>query len=114
MSQVKHIRHLLQTTTKGNLLIQEYIQKVKEDSDVLSTSTNEIFNSKLILYVISGLGFEFDAIVINLTYLVSRGGSLSLEKVQFELQAFENQFPKQNTLFIANIFKVLVQHNMQH
>lgn len=70
-ARVLHLRNLLQTTRKENLSINDYILKMKEFAGSLTASGVNISDEELLLYVLDGLGPEYDAVVANLT---SRSG----------------------------------------
>uniref|UniRef100_A0A803PB16 Reverse transcriptase Ty1/copia-type domain-containing protein n=1 Tax=Cannabis sativa TaxID=3483 RepID=A0A803PB16_CANSA len=75
----------LQNTKKGSLSIDEYLLKMKNLVDGLRAAGNPITYDQLILYVLTSLGPEYEAMVVNLT---SRE-NLTLQEVQFLLQNHE-------------------------
>ena len=72
---------MLQTTKKGATSIEEFILKMKTNANALITTSHQIFYDELILYILGGLGLEFDSVVVNVT---SRD-SITLQEVQFML-----------------------------
>ena len=62
-----HLKSLLQSTQKGNLSVSEFVKKMKNIAENLSTSGQVITDEELLQYVLDGLRPEFDAVVVNLT-----------------------------------------------
>ncbi|XP_031285225.1 uncharacterized protein LOC116143919 [Pistacia vera] len=62
-----HLKNLLQTTSKGNLSIADYVKKMKEIAESLSASGLVVSSEDLLQYVLDGLGPEFDAVVLTCT-----------------------------------------------
>lgn len=60
--------------------------KMCEIDDTLSTIGQQITNDDLLLYILEGLGVEYDVVVVNLT---SREDIVSLQKAQFLIQNHE-------------------------
>lgn len=72
------LRFSLQSQKKGNLSIEEFILKMKGIADNLSYSESAINDDDLVLYILGGLGSEYESVVVNLT---SRSDDLSLSEV---------------------------------
>ena len=70
---------MLQTTKKGATSIEEFILKMKTNANALITTGHQIFDDELILYILGGLGLEFDSVVVNVT----SHDSITLQEVQF-------------------------------
>uniref|UniRef100_A0A803QRN3 Retrovirus-related Pol polyprotein from transposon TNT 1-94-like beta-barrel domain-containing protein n=1 Tax=Cannabis sativa TaxID=3483 RepID=A0A803QRN3_CANSA len=66
------------STKKGSMTIDEYFLKMKQFRDELAIAGQPISDEDLILYILGGLGSEYEAIIVNLT---SRSDSLSLREV---------------------------------
>ncbi|XP_031247791.1 uncharacterized protein LOC116105523 [Pistacia vera] len=62
-----HLRNLLQTTKKDSCSISEYVLKMKEIGDELNASGVSMSDEELLLYILDGLGPEYDVVVANLT-----------------------------------------------
>uniref|UniRef100_A0A803QQC0 Retrotransposon Copia-like N-terminal domain-containing protein n=1 Tax=Cannabis sativa TaxID=3483 RepID=A0A803QQC0_CANSA len=54
-------------TKKGSLVIHEYLLKMKNFADGLRAAGNQITEEQLILYVLAGLGTNYEDVVVNLT-----------------------------------------------
>ena len=61
------LRLLLQTTKKGATSIKEFILKMKTNTNELIIVGHQISDNELILYILGGLGPEFDSVVVNVT-----------------------------------------------
>lgn len=72
---------LLQTTKKGSSLINEYMLKMQALAHALMTTGQYVDDDELIIYILGGLGSDYESIVVNLT---SRE-FVFLSKVQFIL-----------------------------
>lgn len=57
---------LLQSTKKGSDSIDEYILKMKDFVDSLAAAGEPISEERLCLYIMGGLGLEFEATIVNL------------------------------------------------
>ena len=77
---------MLQSLKKGVLSINDYVLKMRNIIDMLSTSGKLIPDEDLILYILGGLGPEFETIVVNITF---RSEAISLQKVHYLLQSHE-------------------------
>ena len=53
----------LQTIKKGALLICEYLQKIKVFTDHLTTTGHIVPDEEIMLYILGGLGPDYDALV---------------------------------------------------
>jgi histone deacetylase 1/2 len=73
---------------KGNLTIDEYILKMKGYADNLLAAGQSLSDEEFILYILGGLGNEYESVVVNLT---SRKDGLNLQEVQFMLENQENR-----------------------
>ena len=73
--RVLQIRFQLQYLKKLATPIEEYIFKIRSLTDLLNSVGHFIADDKLILYILGGLGQEYEFVVVNLT---SRHDFLSL------------------------------------
>ncbi|KAM6585304.1 hypothetical protein CsatB_012306 [Cannabis sativa] len=80
-----HLMSMLQNTKKGSMTIDEYMLKMKGFVDSLRAAGNPVSEDQLILYILAGVGSEYESVVVNLT---SRD-HLSLQEVQYMLQNHE-------------------------
>ncbi|XP_031282060.1 uncharacterized protein LOC116140586 [Pistacia vera] len=85
-ARILHLRNLLQTTRKEKLSINDYARKIKEVAGSLTASGVVVNDEELLMYILDGLGTEYDAVVANLT---SRSGDVSLQEAQFLLHKHE-------------------------
>ena len=83
--RILQLQLMLQTTKKGSTSIEEFILKMKTNSNALIAAGQQISDDELILYIPGGLGPKFDSVVVNVT---SRD-SITLQEVQFMLQTHE-------------------------
>ncbi|XP_031270010.1 uncharacterized protein LOC116128426 [Pistacia vera] len=90
-----HLRNLLQSTKKESMSVNEYILKMKELRDELVASGVQIGDEELLLYILDGLGPEFDAMVAN---LVANSSTATLQEAQILLHKHEMRTEKQNSI----------------
>ncbi|KAL3652810.1 hypothetical protein CASFOL_002491 [Castilleja foliolosa] len=76
----------LQTTKKGNLSMREYLAKVKMCCDLLATTGNPVSQSDQLMHILSGLGSEYDPVMVTVTAGIN---SFGLNDVQALLLSFE-------------------------
>lgn len=55
-------------------------------------------NEELLMYILDGLGLEYDTVVANLTF---RSGDVSLQEAQFLLHKHEMRLEKQHSAYIG-------------
>ena len=82
-ARILQLRLKLQTLKKESLSVDEYILKMREVADMLISAGQMVSDDELIIYILGGLGSEYESVIVNLT---SRSDSVSLEEVQFMLQ----------------------------
>lgn len=85
-ARLLHSRNLLQTTKKGASFIEEYLLTMIQHDDSLIAAGHPITDEELALYILGGLGSEYEYVVVNLT---SRADALTLQEVHFMLQTHE-------------------------
>uniref|UniRef100_A0A803QHZ4 Retrotransposon Copia-like N-terminal domain-containing protein n=1 Tax=Cannabis sativa TaxID=3483 RepID=A0A803QHZ4_CANSA len=85
-ARLLQIRGLLQSTKKGSSTVDDYILKMKGYTDHLAAAGQAINDEDLALYILGGLGSEYESIVVNLT---SRSEPLTREELQFMLHDHE-------------------------
>lgn len=70
-SSILQLHLLLQTTKKDSTPIDEYILKMKALFDALMAADQNITDKELILYILRGLGAEYESIIVNLISMES-------------------------------------------
>lgn len=88
------LRFQLQSLKKGNLSIHDYMLKMRSLAKNMSAAGQLISDDELILYILGGLGHEYDSVVVNLT---SRHDQVTLPEVQFMLQSQEMRLEQFNS-----------------
>ena len=91
-ARLLQLRFMLQCTNKGSLSIEEYILKMQGIDNNLSAAGQAISDEVLILYILGGIGSEYESVVVNLT---SRSEPLTLQDVQFMLQTHDMRIEQQ-------------------
>ena len=85
---------------KGSMSVYDYILKMRNIADTLASTGQLISGDELLLYILGGLGSEYDPIVINLT---SKQDSVSLQEAQFLLQSHEMRLEQLQVSMIVNL-----------
>ena len=98
---------MLQSLKKCALSIKDYVLKMRNIADMLSASGKPIPDEDLILYILGGLGLEFETIVVNIT---SRSEAISLQEVHYLLQSHEICLEQLSTAFVIDVHQ---QHILQ-
>ncbi|KAL5804238.1 hypothetical protein ACOSQ3_031038 [Xanthoceras sorbifolium] len=93
MAKVLQLKHQLQNTKKGSLSISEYFLKIKTLGDELRAAGQTITEFDLVLSLMSGLGHEYDLVVILAS---SQHQSMSLEDAQYMLMVHEQRLEQLN------------------
>lgn len=62
-----NLRFQLQTLKKGSSSVDEYFLQMRSIADGLLAAGHSLSDDDLVLYVLGGLGAEFDAVVVSLT-----------------------------------------------
>ena len=66
-ARLRHLRFFLQTTKKGSLTIEDDILKMKSLAHELMIAGQVIPDDEIVLYILGGLGSEYESVVVNLT-----------------------------------------------
>ena len=66
-ARLLHLRFFLQTTKKGSLTIEDDILKMKSLAHELMSVGQVIPDDEIVLYILGGLGPEYELVVVNLT-----------------------------------------------
>ena len=80
-ARLLHVRFLLQATKKGIMSIEDYLLKMKSVAHELMSASQLIPNDELVLYILGGLGPEYESVTVNLTFK----DSLTLSEAQYML-----------------------------
>ena len=91
-ARLLQIQGLLQSTKKGSDSVDDYILKMKGFANSLSAAGEQISEESLCLYILGGLGPEFEATVVTLT---NRSEPLNVQDVQFSLHNQEMRLQQQ-------------------
>uniref|UniRef100_A0A803NJG7 Uncharacterized protein n=1 Tax=Cannabis sativa TaxID=3483 RepID=A0A803NJG7_CANSA len=74
--------------------------KMKSYADALAAADQHISDDDLALYILGGLGQEYEAIIVNLT---CRETPPSLQEIQFMLHSHELRINQHTTEALANV-----------
>ena len=80
------LHFMLQSLKKCALSINDYVLKMRNIADMLFASGKPVPDEDLILYILGGLGPEFETIVVNIT---SKFEAISLQEVHYLVQSHE-------------------------
>lgn len=83
-ARVLQLKQQLQTTNKGDLSVDDYFMKMRSHADISAVVGYPMSNDDLVLQILNGFGFAYDAVVVNFT---NQPETLNLQEVQFSLQA---------------------------
>ena len=64
-ARILHLRFLLQSTKKGSMTVENYFLKTKSLAHELMLVGQPISDDELILYILSGIGTEYESVVVN-------------------------------------------------
>ncbi|XP_075521494.1 uncharacterized protein LOC142554709 [Primulina tabacum] len=78
----------LQTLKKGSLSMKDYLGKMKNYVDSLSVCGHPISDDDQVLYILGGVGMEYDSVVVH---VASRGESISPSEVGALLLSHEGR-----------------------
>eukprot|EP00261_Vitis_vinifera_P036785 XP_019078028.1 PREDICTED: dr1-associated corepressor homolog [Vitis vinifera] len=99
---IMQLRFQLQTTKKGGLSMMEYLLKIKSIVANLLAIGENITEQDRILYLLAGLGAEYNSFVITVT---SGHEPLSLEEIHSMLLTHENRLEQQHTIEETNLLQ---------
>ncbi|KAB5514017.1 hypothetical protein DKX38_027923 [Salix brachista] len=74
--------------------IHDYMLKMKSLAETIVCAGQQISDDELILYILEGLGHDYDSVVVNLT---SRHDQVTLQEVQYMLQSQEMRLEQLNS-----------------
>ena len=78
---------------KGSTPVDEYILKMRCLADALIAAGQSFTDDELVLYILGGLGPEYESVVVNL----AARDSVTLTELQFSLQIHEMWLAQQNS-----------------
>ncbi|KAK6164426.1 hypothetical protein DH2020_001290 [Rehmannia glutinosa] len=87
-AKVMQYRLQLQTMRKGNQCMRDFLNKVKSCCDLLAAAGHKIEEPEQIMYILSGLGSEYNSVLVTLT---SRLAHFTLSDAHSMLLSFENR-----------------------
>lgn len=94
-ARVMHYKLKLQTFKKRDLNMKDYVIKMKGFMNLLAASGHPIFDEDQILYVLGGVGIEYDFVVVHIT---SKPESLTFSEVGALLMSHEGQLESHNLI----------------
>ena len=109
-ARLLHLRFLLQTTKKGSLTIEDYILKMKSLAHEFMSVGQVIPDYEIVLYILGGLGPEYESVVVNLT----SKDSLTLPEAQFMLQAHELRLENFHNALALDLTAATTQISLNH
>ncbi|KZV28357.1 hypothetical protein F511_11183 [Dorcoceras hygrometricum] len=84
----------IQTLKKGSLSMKDYLGKMKHYMDVLAACGHPLSDDDQVLYILAGVGLEYDSVVVHVT---SKIESLSISEVGALLLAHEARIESYNS-----------------
>ena len=94
------LRFMLQSLKKCALNTNDYVLKMRNIADMLSISGKLVSDEDLILYILGGLGPEFEIIVVNITF---RFEAISLQEVHCLLESHEIRLEQLSTAYVIDV-----------
>ena len=91
-----HIESQLQCFSKNNTSISDYCNRIKNLADQLAITGDPLSDSDLVLYLLHGLGPEYDYVVTSIT---SHSDLLSFDEVQSLLMTHESRLELHMAIF---------------
>uniref|UniRef100_A0A803Q8Z8 Uncharacterized protein n=1 Tax=Cannabis sativa TaxID=3483 RepID=A0A803Q8Z8_CANSA len=96
---------LLQNTKKGSQSIDKYMLKMTSYVNGLQAAGNSISEEQQIIYVLIGVGSDYESVVVNLT----SKDKLTLQEVQFMLRNHEMRLQLTHSIWSTPNFRTLQQ-----
>ena len=100
------VRFLLQTTKKGTMSIEDYVLEMKSFAHELMSAGQLIPDDELVIYILGGLGPEYESVTVNLTFKDS--------VTQYMLQAHElrlENFNASSVMEVSHATTILTPNN---
>ncbi|KAL5820282.1 hypothetical protein ACOSQ3_022164 [Xanthoceras sorbifolium] len=94
MAKILNLRQQLQTIKKGSHSVSDFVLKIKNIGDALSTAGEEVSERDLLLSLMHGVGHEYDSVVVLIS---SQRSTMSLEEAQFLLLIHEQRIEELNS-----------------
>ncbi|KAL5850765.1 hypothetical protein ACOSQ4_008778 [Xanthoceras sorbifolium] len=95
MAKILNLSQQLQTITKGSHSVSDFVLKIKNIGDALSTAGEEVSERDLLLSLMHGVGYKYDAVVVLIS---SQRSTISLEEAQVLLLIHEQRIEELNSL----------------
>ncbi|XP_031258277.1 uncharacterized protein LOC116116323 [Pistacia vera] len=89
---------MLNTTKKESQSMNDYVLRMKEFADKLNASGVHIEDEELLMYILDGLGSEYDVVIANLTSTVSQ---ITFQEAPFLLHKHELRLERQNSALLT-------------
>ncbi|KAK6122928.1 hypothetical protein DH2020_043328 [Rehmannia glutinosa] len=89
----------LQTLRKANMSMREYLSKIKACCDNLASAGHIVSEEDQILHILSGLGSEYDPVMVSIT---SKVDPFSVSDLQTILLSFESRLETSSGSIISN------------
>ncbi|KAK6116197.1 hypothetical protein DH2020_050053 [Rehmannia glutinosa] len=93
----------LQTLKKGTLSMRDYLNKIKSVCDLLASAGHGIDEPDQVLHALSGLGPEYNPIIVSITSRVER---CSLREAHAILLSYENRLEVSDNMSSSENFSV--------
>ncbi|KAL5773611.1 hypothetical protein ACOSQ2_013535 [Xanthoceras sorbifolium] len=102
MARIFQLKQQLQSIKKGTLSISEFMLKVQSIGDELLAAGQAVCDSDLILSVISGVGHEYDLVVVMISH---QQKTMSLSDLQYVLMLREQRIEQLNVVSSFDSFQ---------
>ncbi|GMJ04377.1 hypothetical protein HRI_004106900 [Hibiscus trionum] len=100
-SRLSALRHTLHSQKKRNLLVSEYLSKIKNICDTLNASGNVVTEQEQISVILAGLTAEFESVI---TFASREGQSLeSVSEMLLDCEARQKEFLSDSFSVQANV-----------
>ncbi|KAK6150976.1 hypothetical protein DH2020_015908 [Rehmannia glutinosa] len=107
-ARVMHLKSLLQNLKKEDLSISEYILKMQSIADDIQAAGKTVDDDDLMIYILHGLGPEYESVVVNLT----TRKDLTLSEMQYTLQTHEMRLQHMNSILPGSNNNTNISLNM--
>ncbi|KAH6784514.1 hypothetical protein C2S52_009473 [Perilla frutescens var. hirtella] len=87
-AKVMQLKFQLQTLWKENMTMKDYLNTIKACCDLLGAIGEQIYDDNQILYILTGLDQEYNALIV---FLTSRVEHCTLREVKALLLSYENR-----------------------
>lgn len=94
-AKIMQYKQQLQGLRKRSLSMRDYLNKIKSCCDILNASGHKISDEDQVLYILSGLGTEYNPVMVNVS---SRFEPLAVADVSSLLLSFEARLENNNVV----------------